>query len=237
MQQGEAHGASSCSHGAVKEGGVPTVRERDGKGAGVPVGVIQHLLGSSSAAGEPARRFIEVEIETTQGYVYAGKLVDLDAHSNATLQEATVRRERACDVQRALRQAHWRQQRQLMFGMMNRDVALSVLGVDVPEERADSATRMCYVGTTLIRSSSLVMIRFVGDGAVATITNEPVECHSTNNEGRTSRKKSRTEPSSQTSLQRAFVEAATAAKKAVEQERRKNRLERQKRKMEAVKKK
>ncbi|CCW63969.1 unnamed protein product [Phytomonas sp. EM1] len=210
---------------------------------GVPVGAIQHALGYPPSGGVEARPleegettgastrpFIEVEVETTQGYVYAGKLVEIDAHYNITLREAMVRRERACDVQRALRREHWRQQQKLMFGMMNHDVPLSVLGVEVGEERADSATRPRYVGTTLIRSSSLFMIRFIGDGAIAAIRDKSAECHG---EGGPSRKKARSESSPQSALRRAFVEAATAAKKAIEQERRKNRLERQKRKTAA----
>ncbi|CAD2221747.1 hypothetical protein AGDE_13766 [Angomonas deanei] len=130
-------------------------------GLPVPVSVLLHLLKKTNTDGAP----IEVEVETTQGYLYRGLLVHIDEHYNLTLNEAVVRRERLFDVARLAR-------REQEAALLRPYQTTSTVGgtntggssYDTPQaragERGDSRTQPRYVGTVMIRSSNLFLVVF-----------------------------------------------------------------------------
>nr|CCC91715.1 conserved hypothetical protein [Trypanosoma congolense IL3000] len=111
---------------------IPPPDDRAGGDATAARGSAPEAPGNT-AAPMPLR----AEVETIHGYVYEGRLIAMDEHYNVTLVEATKRRQRACDVENAL---------------------LSACGHPAPA--ASPFTRREFVGSVLVRSSNLLMIRF-----------------------------------------------------------------------------
>ncbi|EAN85224.1 hypothetical protein C3747_23g157 [Trypanosoma cruzi] len=130
---------------------------------------------------------LRVEAETRQGYVYQGKLLSLDDDYNISLAEATSWRDRLCDVERAL---------------------LAVRGFPAPA--ASPATRRRYVGSVFIRSSNLLMVRFL-------------EYDEPGANGR------RDNSHGAAGLRSAFKSMVSKVKRQINMERKRNRMERQKR--------
>lgn len=187
----------------------------------VPAGVLIHTLAARhAAAGTSALTSswsLEVEVETTQGYVYTGKLVALDAHYNLTLAEATVRRERLCDLERSLaRQQHARTLAGM--GLSGSELAAFM----PPEERPAAATRPRYAGSVLIRSNNLLLLSFPSEQPQAESTRSTAAGGAAIPPKRSAGRKPQY-------LIDTFKSTATSIKKALEVERRKNRNARRKR--------
>lgn len=164
-------------------------------------------LVTSSLSCDSARS-MEVEVETTQGYVYTGKLVHLDARYNLVLHEALVRRARDFDVERAeLRLKAQREARLLASSLQDRGFAPSSAA---EEGHVDTAAELMprprYVGTAYLRSNNVFMVRFVDTAAVAAAADTAL--------GR---------------LQASFARMAAAIKAHLQQEKMRNRTARRKR--------
>ncbi|RNF19561.1 uncharacterized protein Tco025E_04095 [Trypanosoma conorhini] len=139
------------------------------------------------AAPPPPAVPLRVEVETRQGYVYQGKLLSLDDEYNVGLAEATSWRERLCDVERAL---------------------LAAGGFPAPP--ASPATRHRYLGSVFIRSSNLLMVRFLQ-------SDEPAA------------RGGRGSSHGTAGLKSAFKAVASQVKRQINMERQKNRTERRRR--------
>lgn len=215
----EKEGVSTTSSSSAVEGGT----------AGSAPSPPAQLPYSPAVFNSTSDAYIDVEVETKQGYVYAGKLVDLDREYNMVLREATVRRERPCDVVRATR----RHQRRTLLAQLGSLAPPELLMTEQDGERDGAATRPRYLGSVLIRSSNLLMARFPRAPAqpssspgVSTATGAPQG----KGDGKT---KPDADPRD---LRAAYTSAAVAVKKAMQRERNKNREARRKR-LAAIKKK
>ncbi|AAZ12702.1 ssm4 protein, putative [Trypanosoma equiperdum] len=157
-----------CNDQSLGQGESPTGTEKDGTRAA-----------EARVVSAPLR----VEVETTHGYVYEGRLVAMDEFYNVTLTEATKRRERLCDVERSLLTMH-----------------------GFPAPAASPSTRREYVGSVLVRSGNLLMIRFPqGEGNATRV------------------------------LHGAFKSMVMKVRRQINLERQKNRMERRRRKQLPVK--
>ncbi|ORC87826.1 uncharacterized protein TM35_000202350 [Trypanosoma theileri] len=147
-----------------------------------------------------------VEVETRQGYVYEGKLISLDDDYNINLAEATCRRERLCDIERALLQAK-----------------------GIPAPPASPATRRRYLGSVFIRSSNLFMVRFQQSEEPALPSSAGTSSSNNNNNS------SANAGNGAATLRSAFKSMASKVKRQINMERQKNRVERRQRKHLAIK--
>lgn len=177
---------------------------------------------SPAVFSSTSNAFIEVEVETKQGYVYSGKLVDMDADYNVTMREATVRRERLCDVIRATR----RRQRQVLLAQLGSLVPKELVQAELAgeggeAEREGAATRPKFIGSVLIRSSNMLMTRFLQPSAptAPSLVGKDSE----------KQKPATTDPRDPRDLRSAYRSAAVAIRKAMQKERTKDREARRKR--------
>lgn len=152
-------------------------------------------VGQSRNTMAPLQHLVEVEVECKQGYVYTGTLLAVDAYYNLTLGEnTTVRRQRQCDVERQLirekytslldggssggSSSSWGSPTSSMHHADRTTLHSSGGGLQPfqdllpPElvERPHSPALPTYIGTTMIRSSHIFMIRFLSSStAVAAL--------------------------------------------------------------------
>ncbi|KAH9599344.1 LSM domain [Trypanosoma melophagium] len=176
----------------------------------LPAVVIQQALMQQQQQQEPSTLpvLFRVEVETRQGYVYEGKLMALDDDYNINLAEATCRRERLCDVERALLQAK-----------------------GFPTPLVSPATRRRYMGSVFIRSSNLFMLRFQ-QGEEPTL---PSSSYANITTGNSSHSCSTSAGNGAATLRSAFKSMASKVKRQINMERQKNRVERRQRKHLAIK--
>lgn len=129
----------------------------------VPLAVVRQALFASSIVSSWSPAPLRVEVETTQGYVYTGRMVDMDMFYNVTLTEALVRRERACDVLQTLLQHRHDALLASLGPEMNGSGGSGLRSGVSPASTAPAALRQRFVGTVMLRSSSIVMVRFLTD--------------------------------------------------------------------------
>lgn len=212
----------------------------------VPLAVLHHYLrrysnrhstSSSSSIGSAtdshgpsASPAILVEVETTQGYVYAGRLIDVDPFYNMTLADAFVRRRRACDIEREC----IRQKFESLLDIRADDPHSSRMAHLIPDElieRHDSAARPTLVGHITIRSSHVLMVVFLEEPQAEAQAHVPVP-NDTRKEGRKTANTEGTHHSHHHSVARlagVFKSTAVAVKKAMDRQRQADRQERRQR--------
>lgn len=143
--------------------------------ASVPAAVIMLALGQSLpssslgsgkaqvATTDQGNCFVEVEVETKQGYLYAGKLIHMDAHYNIVLREVLVRRERLFDIERELLQRQHQSLLQLLpdgGGAGELEAGAAVVG---------RGPRPRYLDRVCLRSNNVVLMRFVDAANMAKV--------------------------------------------------------------------
>ncbi|KAG5508163.1 hypothetical protein JKF63_05417 [Porcisia hertigi] len=164
---------------------------------------------TSSLNCDPSRS-MEVEVETSQGYVYTGKLVHIDDHYNVMLHEALVRRARSFDVERALLRE--KQQRETRLIASSLQDPTSEEG-DVVQSANELMPRPHYIGATYLRSNNIFLMRFIeAEADTGTATASSASPNSTS--GR---------------LRSSFVATAAAIKAHLKREKMRNRAARRKR--------
>ncbi|KAG5508494.1 hypothetical protein GH5_06740 [Leishmania sp. Ghana 2012 LV757] len=161
--------------------------EKNAKGVPAPAAVLMRALGllveasggaedkaetrsallTSSLSSDPSRA-MEVEVETSQGYVYTGKLVHIDHRYNVILHEALVRRARSFDVERAVLREKSQREARLIASSLQGVLAEEA---DVMQGTSELMPRPRYIGLTYIRSNNIFFMRFIdtaaGSGATA----------------------------------------------------------------------
>ncbi|GET87585.1 hypothetical protein, conserved [Leishmania tarentolae] len=166
---------------ATGEGNARLQSEKTSKGVPAPAGVLMRALGLSaevtdgtgekgecdlalltSSLGCDPSRSMEVEVETSQGYVYTGKLVHIDARYNIMLNEALVRRARGFDVERAALREKLQRESRLLATSLQGVVAQDA---DVVESTSELMPRPRYIGATYIRSNNIFLMRFIDTAA------------------------------------------------------------------------
>ncbi|KAK7195101.1 hypothetical protein NESM_000433400 [Novymonas esmeraldas] len=130
---------------------------------------------TTSEGREDAVRHMEVELETTQGYVYVGKLVHIDAGYNMVLHEALVRRARAFDVERAALQEKARREARFIASSLRGTAPAPPAPEEQEEEGLEDGQlrgmpRPRYMGTVFMRSNNIFLLRFIDPAADAAAT-------------------------------------------------------------------
>lgn len=121
----------------------------------VPRAVLLHHLSTTAAR-------VMVEVETTQGYVYEGHLISIDPYYNLTLREATVRRHRRCDWERAALRNHYRQLLSSSVGSgLAHDEDLAGLPEELVERSGSATLPRPLLGDVLLKSSQTVSVVFL----------------------------------------------------------------------------